>query len=90
MLVDLATYREENFSGVMGELQNTPQEEILLRIGQYVRRWKRWVLSGVTVSGAFNWPVEGPKQYAFASPTLTNPPLSAGARLILARALEPG
>ena len=37
--------------------QNAPQEEILRRIGQYVRRWKRWVLSGVrdvTASVAFN------------------------------------
>jgi hypothetical protein len=27
--------------------QDAPQEEIQRRIGQYVRRWKRWVLSGV-------------------------------------------
>jgi hypothetical protein len=30
--------------------QNAPQEEILRRIGQYVRRWKRWALSGVRES----------------------------------------
>lgn len=32
------------------------------RVGQYVRRWKRWALSGareVTVDAAFNWSVEG-------------------------------
>jgi RNA-directed DNA polymerase len=27
--------------------QNAPQEETLRRIGQYVRRWKQWVRSGV-------------------------------------------
>jgi len=27
--------------------QDAPQEEILRRIGQYVRRWKRWLLNGV-------------------------------------------
>lgn len=29
--------------------QDAPQEEILLRIGQCVRRWKRWVVSGLRV-----------------------------------------
>jgi hypothetical protein len=29
--------------------QDAPQEIILRRIGQYVRRWKRWVRSGVVV-----------------------------------------
>jgi hypothetical protein len=28
--------------------QDAPQEEILRRIGQYVRRWKRWVCPSVT------------------------------------------
>jgi hypothetical protein len=39
--------------------QDAPQEEILRRIGQYVRRWRRWVLSGVrdAVGEAFQWPV---------------------------------
>jgi hypothetical protein len=27
--------------------RDAPQEQILRRIGQYVRRWKRWVFSGV-------------------------------------------
>jgi hypothetical protein len=27
--------------------QNAPQEECLWRIGQYVRRWQQWVISGV-------------------------------------------
>jgi len=38
--------------------QNAPPKEIRQRIGQYVRRWKRWVRSGVRdVSGSFSWPV---------------------------------
>jgi len=43
------------------------------RFGQYARRWKRWVLSGVwdvPVSYAFNWPAEGLDPYASASQTL--------------------
>jgi len=28
--------------------QNAPQEEIVRRIGQYVRRWMRWVRSGAS------------------------------------------
>jgi len=37
--------------------QDAPREETLRRIGQYVRRWKRWVLSGVReVSASFGWP----------------------------------
>jgi hypothetical protein len=31
--------------------QDAPPEEIRQRIGQYVRRWRRWVVSGVTVVG---------------------------------------
>ncbi|HVS89392.1 MAG TPA: reverse transcriptase domain-containing protein [Candidatus Acidoferrum sp.] len=66
----------EAFRGRVARLyeQDAPQEEILRRIGQYVRRWKRWELSGVreaVVSGAFKWPVGGPGRYVFASPTLT-------------------
>ena len=35
--------------------QNAPQEEILRRIGQYVRRWKQWVRIGFgDVSRAFD------------------------------------
>ena len=42
--------------------QNAPQEEILRRIGQYVRRWQRWVLSGLGDDRSkFEWPdVTGP------------------------------
>src|ERR1035441_6891496 len=37
--------------------QDAAPEEIRQRIGQYVRRWKRWVSSGVReVSKAFEWP----------------------------------
>jgi retron-type reverse transcriptase len=37
--------------------QDAPPEEIRRRIGQYVRRWKQWVVSGVReVRGAFEWP----------------------------------
>ena len=37
--------------------QDAPQDEIRRRIEQYVRRWKRWVMSGVRgVSNAFVWP----------------------------------
>jgi RNA-directed DNA polymerase len=37
--------------------QDAPLEEIRQRIGQYVRRWMRWVLSGVREScGQFMWP----------------------------------
>jgi hypothetical protein len=35
---------------------DAPLEEIRQRVGQYVRRWKRWVVSGVReVSRAFEW-----------------------------------
>ena len=38
--------------------QDAPPEEIRRAIGQYVRRWKRWVLSGVrNVVGSFEWPI---------------------------------
>ena len=50
-----------------GKNANATQWEILRRIGQYVRRWKRWVLSGVrevTVSDAFSWSVLGPRPTA--------------------------
>ena len=37
--------------------QGAPQEETKRRIGQYVRRWKRWAISGVReVRGTFEWP----------------------------------
>lgn len=39
--------------------QDAPQEEILRRFGQYVGRWKRWLLTGVpesAVSAAFRVP----------------------------------
>jgi RNA-directed DNA polymerase len=39
----------EAFRGRVARLyeQDAPQEEIRRRIGQYVRRWERWLLSGV-------------------------------------------
>jgi hypothetical protein len=43
----------------------------LRRIGQYVRLWERWLVSGVRdviVSDAFRWPVDGVGQHAFVSP----------------------
>jgi hypothetical protein len=48
----------EAFRGRVARLyeQDAPREKILRRILQYVRRWKRWLLSGVrevTASGAF-------------------------------------
>ena len=51
----------------VGKNANAPQEEILRRVGHYVRRWDRWVLSGVRVSCAFQRPVELAAQDAFAS-----------------------
>jgi hypothetical protein len=62
--------------------QNAPQEEISRRIGQYVRRWKRWVLSGVRdvgASDAFMGPAEGPENFSFAAPPSiqASQPLSA-------------
>jgi hypothetical protein len=48
-------------------MQSAPEREILRRIGQYVRRWKRWVLSGVRdvmVDDAFIWPVGNLGLYA--------------------------
>jgi hypothetical protein len=38
----------DGFRGHLARLyeQNARREEILRRIGQYVRRWKRWSLSG--------------------------------------------
>jgi hypothetical protein len=37
--------------------QDAPPEEIRRRIGQYVRRWKQWVFSGVREAcGPFEWP----------------------------------
>ena len=37
--------------------QNAPLEDIRRGVEQYVRRWKRWVSSGVReVSKAFEWP----------------------------------
>ena len=49
-----------------------PQEETLRRIGQYVRRWKRWMVSGVRdvlIRDAFKWPAKAPGRFAFAPPT---------------------
>jgi hypothetical protein len=43
--------------------QDAPPEEIWQRIGQYVQRWKRWVVSGIEVSGSFEWRVVGPDAY---------------------------
>ena len=57
-----------------GKNANATQWEILRRIGQYVRRWKRWVLSGVrdvTVSDAFSWSVLGPRRNVSALPAGT-------------------
>ncbi|MGO8735913.1 MAG: hypothetical protein ACLQVM_24325 [Terriglobia bacterium] len=44
----------EAFRGRVARLheQDAPREEILRHIGQYVRRWKRWVLSGVREYGS--------------------------------------
>jgi len=52
-----AVFKSSHFQGtadfsaclvLAGEMQDAPQGEILRRIGQYVRRWKRWVaVSGV-------------------------------------------
>jgi hypothetical protein len=44
------------------------------RIGQYVRRWRRWSLSGLTVSGTFPFPVGVSEQYAFALRSSTRSP----------------
>ena len=47
--------------------QDAPPAEIRRRIGQYVRRWKQWALSGVgEVSRSFDWPDLGPGQFVFA------------------------
>jgi hypothetical protein len=35
--------------------QDAPQEEIRRRIGQYVRRWMRWVLTGVRAEVGTPW-----------------------------------
>jgi hypothetical protein len=35
--------------------QDAPPEEIRQRIGQYVRRWKRWVVGGVRVLFPLAW-----------------------------------
>jgi hypothetical protein len=58
----------------IGKNANTPREEILRRIVQYFRHWKRWRHSGVrglVGSGAFQWPVRGPALYVSASLPLT-------------------
>jgi hypothetical protein len=53
-----------------GKMRNAPQGETRWRIGQYVRRWKRWVLSGFpNVFGSFEWPIGMPERYVFASNT---------------------
>jgi hypothetical protein len=37
--------------------RDAPPEEIRRRIGQYIRRWKQWAISGVReVRAAFEWP----------------------------------
>jgi RNA-directed DNA polymerase len=49
----------EAFHGRVARLyeQNAPLEEIRRGVELYVRRWKRWVLSGVReVSASFGWP----------------------------------
>jgi RNA-directed DNA polymerase len=51
--------------------QNAPLAEIRRSVEQYVRRWKRWVLSGVRdVSGSFVWPDFGPVHFAVVPPML--------------------
>ena len=53
--------------------QDAPLEEIRRRIGQYVRRWKRWVFSGVLeVSGLLDWP-EGFVVYAIVGRQIATP-----------------
>ncbi len=63
----------EGFRGRVARLyeQDGPREEIRRRIGQYVRRWRWWVLSGVrdvTVGDALIGPIVGPRPNASASP----------------------
>jgi hypothetical protein len=50
-----------------GRNANAPHEENLRCTWQYVRRWKRWFLSGVTVSGAFKCPVRAAGLICFVS-----------------------
>jgi hypothetical protein len=51
--------------------QDAPPEQARRRIEQYVRRWKRWVLSGVAVvRGSFECPDLSPAQFAFVPRTL--------------------
>jgi hypothetical protein len=62
--------------------QNAPLEVIRRGVELYVRRWKRWVRSGVRyviIRDAFKWPAESCERTAFASPptTLTTLVLSA-------------
>jgi hypothetical protein len=72
---------------IQGRLMNSSQfspqhfsehlvvQSIEAKVGQYVRRWKRWVLSGVRdviVGDAFNWTSGGADMDASASlPTAT-------------------
>jgi hypothetical protein len=56
-----------------GKMQDAPQEKNLRRVGQYVRPWKRWVLSGmrdVIVDDAFKLPA-GPGLNVSASMAAT-------------------
>jgi retron-type reverse transcriptase len=48
--------------------QNAPLEEIRRGVEQYVRRWKRWVLSGVAeVVSSFVWPILSAERYTFTA-----------------------
>jgi len=54
--------------------QNAPLEDIRRAVEQYVRRWKRWVMSGVRgVSNAFVWPG------SYGGPAAATPIMSAPA-----------
>jgi retron-type reverse transcriptase len=50
--------------------QNAPPKDIRSRVGQYVRRWRRWVFSRVRsdlVCDAFSWPVVFTEQGAIST-----------------------
>ena len=64
---DYPTVRPSEFAG---RNANTLQGETIRRIELYVRRWMRWLVSGVTVSDTFKRPVLDPELYAFASSSL--------------------
>ena len=60
--------------------QDAPPQEVRQRIGQYVRRWKRWVMSGVReVSKTFVWPGSCGGSSSAALPSVTSRPLPPSA-----------